>query len=72
MFDFSLGHMTGTFARPRFRKFTIKYIGNIKTAQPRSRLHDTNVLIVNIVDCSYLTYFSVRYLPGRLWCGTTN
>ena len=29
-------------ARPRFRKFTIKYIGNIKTAQPRSWLHNTN------------------------------
>ena len=35
---------TGKFANctgPRFLKFTIKYIGNIKTAQQRSQLHNT-------------------------------
>ena len=29
-------------SRPRFRKFTINYIGNIKIVCPRSRLQDTN------------------------------
>ena len=37
-----------------FDKFTINYIGNIKTARPRSRLQDTN-----FPDwCTYVYYCS--------------
>ena len=39
------------FAGPRFRKFTIDYVGNIKIARPRSRLQDTNFPDWSVTGC---------------------